>query len=104
MVYLFHGFVVKSVDYTGFPDWSSRHPVTALAVSNLVAVPVAVVLAAPPVARRLNVLVDPVGSWQRRQAAPTDGRRPGSHVGSTELDGMPSSRSATSGGGAPPSR
>ena len=105
VVYLFHGFVVKSVDYTGFPDWSSRHPVTALAVSTLVAVPVALVLAAPPVARRLNVLVDPVGSWRRRQAAPTDpGRRPGSHVGSTELDGMPSSRRATSGGGAPPAR
>lgn len=105
-VYLFHGFLVKSVEYIGFPDWSARHPLPALVLSTLVAVPVALALAAPPVARRLNVLVDPVGAWQRRQAAPRDPGHgaPGAQVGTIELDGTLSTWRASSGHGAPPLR
>lgn len=106
VVYLFHGFLVKSVAYTAFPDWSARHPLAALVLTTLVAVPVALALAAPPVARRLNVLVDPVGAWQRRQATPRDTvlGAPGAQVGEIELDGTLSTRRASSGHGAPPLR
>ncbi len=106
VVYLFHGFLVKSVEYTAFPDWSARHPLPALVLSTLVAVPVALALAAPPVARRLNVLVDPVGAWQRRQATPRDSGHsaPGAQAGEIELDGTLSTWRASSGHGAPPLR
>ena len=70
VVYLFHGFYVKSLEYTSFADWSSEHPMTALVVSLLAAVAVSLTLAAPSVASRLNVLVDPVGSWRRARHLP----------------------------------
>jgi fucose 4-O-acetylase-like acetyltransferase len=106
VVYLFHGFLVKSAEYTAFPDWSARHPLPALVLSTLVAVPVALALAAPPLARRLNVLVDPVGAWQRSQATPRDPGHgaPGAQVGGTELEGTPSTWRASSGQGALPLR
>jgi fucose 4-O-acetylase-like acetyltransferase len=105
VVYLCHGFLVKSVQYTAFPGWSQDHPTTSLVLATLVAVPVAVLLALPPVATRLNLLVDPVGSWQRRQPA----RRlqtsvpPGTQLGATELDGTLSAmRAAVTTGAQPP--
>jgi fucose 4-O-acetylase-like acetyltransferase len=105
VVYLFHGFLVKAAEYSAFPGWSQEHPTTSLVVATLVAVPVAVLLATPPVARRLNVLVDPVGTWQRRrQAAPATPAAPGTHTGETELNGTLSAWTATFGSGAQPPR
>ncbi|HET6626036.1 MAG TPA: acyltransferase family protein [Nocardioidaceae bacterium] len=73
VVYLFHGFVIKGVEYTNVPDWASAHPVLGLALVSPLAVVLALLLGWPPVATRLNVLVDPVGALRRlraRRAAP----------------------------------
>ena len=69
VVYLFHGFVVKAVDYAGFSTWAAHDPMSSLALTTLGAVALALVLAAPVVASRLNVVVDPVGTVRRRHAA-----------------------------------
>lgn len=69
VVYLCHGFFVKTAYYGGFSDWADAHPRTALLLVPFGAVPVALLLAWPPVARRLTVVVDPVGTWRRRRAA-----------------------------------
>ena len=68
VVYLFHGFFVLTAEYEGFPDWADRHVVWSFAVTTTAAVLLALVLAAPPVARTLNVLVDPVGRIVRRRS------------------------------------
>jgi fucose 4-O-acetylase-like acetyltransferase len=67
VVYLFHGFFVLSVRYEGFPDWADRHVTTSFVVTTGAAVLLALFLAAPPVARILNSLVDPIGWLGRRR-------------------------------------
>lgn len=67
VVYLFHGFPVLAVEYAGFPSWASAHPTLAFTIATAAAVVLALLLAWPPLARRLNVLVDPVGAWRRRR-------------------------------------
>lgn len=62
VVYLFHGFFIKALEYTSFPDWSASHPLPALILVSAAGVALALTLAAPPVARRLNTVVDPVGT------------------------------------------
>jgi fucose 4-O-acetylase-like acetyltransferase len=69
VVYLYHGFFVLSAQYEGFPDWADRHLVTSFAITTLAAISLALALAAPPVARVLNVAVDPVGWLVRRREA-----------------------------------
>ena len=59
-VYLFHGFVVLGAQYAGFPAWAADHTTLAVPVVLVGAVTLAVLLAAPPVARRLQPLVDPL--------------------------------------------
>ena len=66
VVYLYHGFVVKSANYLGFDDWADQHTVTSLVVATVGAILLALVLAWDPVARRLNVLVDPYKYAVRR--------------------------------------
>lgn len=70
VVYLFHGFFVLTAQYEGFPDWAEQHVVVAFAITVVAAVLLALVLAAPPVARALNVLVDPVGTLVGRRPRP----------------------------------
>jgi fucose 4-O-acetylase-like acetyltransferase len=72
VVYLFHGFAVLGAEYAGFPGWAATHPTAGLVLSTAASVALALALAAPPVARRLQVLVDPVGGRRRRSAAPID--------------------------------
>jgi fucose 4-O-acetylase-like acetyltransferase len=69
VVYLFHGFFVKSGEYAGAFDWASQHPWLGLLTATAASVVLALGLAVPPVARRLNTLVDPVRAYRRRQAA-----------------------------------
>jgi fucose 4-O-acetylase-like acetyltransferase len=64
VVYLFHGFVVRGLGYSTYPDWAAAHPVLSLPLTTLGAVALALLLAWRPVARRLGVLVDPVGFAQ----------------------------------------
>lgn len=67
VVYLFHGFVVLAAQYEGFPDWAAAHVVLSFVLATATAVGLALLLAAPPVARVLNVAVDPVGWLERRR-------------------------------------
>jgi fucose 4-O-acetylase-like acetyltransferase len=69
VVYLFHGFFVLAAQYEGFPDWAAGHAVLSLAVTTVVAVGLALLLAVPPIARTLNVAVDPIGWLGRRHRA-----------------------------------
>lgn len=72
VVYLFHGFVVKSVEYLGFPDWATDHPVIALPLATATAFLLAVLLSLPRVAGFLHHGVDPIGGinlWRGRARA-----------------------------------
>ena len=69
VVYLFHGFFVLTAQYEGFPDWADQHVITSFVVTTTAAVTLALVLASPPVARVLNVAVDPIGWLERRRKA-----------------------------------
>ena len=64
VVYLFHGFAVRGLGYSAYPDWAAAHPVLSLPLTTLGAVALALLLAWQPVAQRLGVLVDPVGFAQ----------------------------------------
>ena len=66
VVYLFHGFFVLGAEFAGFPGWAGDHMPLAFLVITSAAVALALLLAWPPVATRLNVLVDPVGAFARR--------------------------------------
>ncbi|HEX6247768.1 MAG TPA: acyltransferase family protein [Nocardioidaceae bacterium] len=68
VVYLFHGFVVRGAEYTGVFDWTSSAPWLGLLAISLLGAVLAVVLAAPPVARRLSLVADPVNEARRRLA------------------------------------
>jgi fucose 4-O-acetylase-like acetyltransferase len=73
VVYLYHGFFVLSAQYEGFPDWADRHVVASFVVTTLAAMSLALALASPPVARILNVAVDPVGWLVHRREAMAGG-------------------------------
>jgi fucose 4-O-acetylase-like acetyltransferase len=62
VVYLFHGFAVKAAEYAGVGGLSERDPVTGFLAVTAAAVGISVLLAATPVSRRLNVLVDPIST------------------------------------------
>jgi fucose 4-O-acetylase-like acetyltransferase len=75
VVYLFHGFPVLAVKYGAYPDWAVDHFWVALPLTTVAAVLLALVLAAPPLARRLDVVVDPIGAIERaleRRRPPDD--------------------------------
>jgi fucose 4-O-acetylase-like acetyltransferase len=65
VVYLFHGFVVKSFEYAGWPGWADAHQAASLLVTTAGAAGLAMLLATPPVASRLTHLVDPFGYARR---------------------------------------
>ncbi|MGN0065747.1 MAG: acyltransferase family protein [Nocardioides sp.] len=72
VVYLFHGFVVKTVLWAGYPEFSEAHPELAFRLALVGAVCVALLLASPPVRKVLGPLTDPVGSvrrWRARSSA-----------------------------------
>lgn len=60
VVYLCHGFVVKGVTYTGYPAWAADHVALSTVVTILGAVGVALLLASPWLARRLERAIDPL--------------------------------------------
>lgn len=68
VVYLFHGFFVRGALYLDYPVWAREQGNWTLWPSVLAAVALALLLAWKPVATRLNLVVDPVGSWQRHRA------------------------------------
>jgi fucose 4-O-acetylase-like acetyltransferase len=64
-VYLFHGFFVKGASYVGAFGWASDRPRLGLLTAVAASVVLALALASPPAARRLNAVVDPVGTARR---------------------------------------
>lgn len=60
-VYLFHGFVVKTVDYVDYDDWAASRAELSLVVTTALALGLSLLLAWRPLARRLHYLVDPYG-------------------------------------------
>jgi fucose 4-O-acetylase-like acetyltransferase len=72
VVYLFHGFVVKSAEYLGFQDWASGHAVLSLLLATGSAFGLTVFLSLPRVAGFLHHAVDPIGGinlWRGRARA-----------------------------------
>jgi fucose 4-O-acetylase-like acetyltransferase len=67
VVYLGHGFVVKGADYAGVDDLVAQAPGPGFVVLTLAGAAVAVLLAWPPVAQRLGVLVDPIRSMEESE-------------------------------------
>jgi fucose 4-O-acetylase-like acetyltransferase len=65
VVYLFHGFAVKGASYAGYGGWADEHVVISFGVTTVGAVLLALLLATPPVASRLQNLVDPLGYGER---------------------------------------
>jgi len=63
VVYLLHGFVLRFAEYRGFEKWLPDSPALAILVTVVLAVALALLLAWPPLARRLAYLVDPVNSF-----------------------------------------
>ncbi|WGY03483.1 acyltransferase family protein [Nocardioides sp. QY071] len=66
VIYLFHGFVVKELEYLGFVEWAHDRPWLGLLAAVGVGVGVALALAAPPVRRVLERVVDPFDVAHRR--------------------------------------
>lgn len=66
VVYLCHGFVVKGVGYTAYPRWAAQHADASLWLTMAGAVVVALVLASPWVARRLERAIDPLSYAEGR--------------------------------------
>ena len=62
VVYLCHGFAVKGAEFAGVAALSEQDPVTAFLAVTGAAVALSLLLAATPVSRRLNVLVDPIST------------------------------------------
>jgi fucose 4-O-acetylase-like acetyltransferase len=65
VVYLFHGFAVKGLEFAGFPGWAADHAHLALASVTTGALVLALLLAWRPVASRLQDAVDPFGYAER---------------------------------------
>ena len=65
VVYLFHGFAVKGMEYTSFPGWASDHRLSSLILTSVAALGLSLLLAWRPVASRLADVVDPFG-WAER--------------------------------------
>lgn len=66
VVYLCHGFVVRGLEYAGYAEWAAAHPVVAPPLTLIGGALIALALAAPPVSRRLQLLVDPFGRAEQQ--------------------------------------
>jgi fucose 4-O-acetylase-like acetyltransferase len=76
VVYLIHGFVLRLLNYQDFAGHLPDNPTVALTIAVGTAVALALLLAWPPVAARLNYVVDPINSiWPPQRPAPSPSRR-----------------------------
>lgn len=66
VVYLFHGFAMKGVEYAGVPALFDGHPWLGVLAATAFGLAVALALASPPVRRLLGHVADPFSTAQRR--------------------------------------
>lgn len=66
VVYLFHGFAVKGMEYAGYTAWSAEHPWLGFLLVTAGGLALALLLAWRPVASRLERVVDPFGAAERK--------------------------------------
>jgi fucose 4-O-acetylase-like acetyltransferase len=69
VVYLFHGFVIKTFKALGWPDFTASYPVAGLVLTMLGAVGLTLLLASPPVRRVLEPFTNPLGWLEARRDA-----------------------------------
>ena len=69
VIYLFHGFVIKTFMALGWPDFTASYPTLGLVLTVLGAVGLAFFLACPPVRRVLEPFTNPLGWLEARRRA-----------------------------------
>jgi uncharacterized membrane protein YraQ (UPF0718 family) len=69
VIYLFHGFVIKTFMALGWPDFTAAQPVLGLVLTIVGAVVLSLVLASPPVRRVLEPFTNPLGWLEGRRNA-----------------------------------
>ena len=67
VVYLFHGFVIKTAKALGWTDFTDEHVGLGLALTMVGAVALALLLASPPVRRVLEPFTNPLGWLESRR-------------------------------------
>ena len=70
VIYLFHGFVIKTVKVMGWPEFTAAHEVLGLVLTIVGAIALALFLAAPPVRRVLEPFTNPLGWLEARRTRP----------------------------------
>jgi fucose 4-O-acetylase-like acetyltransferase len=85
VVYLFHGFVLKTAKALGWTDFTAAHEALGLVLTIVGAVALALVLASPPVRRVLEPLTNPLGTLEARR-----NRRRAATAAAPTSDGSPS--------------
>ncbi|UDY22740.1 acyltransferase family protein [Nocardioides sp. Kera G14] len=66
VVYLCHGFFVKSLRYAGWGDFIEHLGVLGIVLTTLISVAIALFLASPPVSRFLSHVIDPFGYAEKQ--------------------------------------
>ncbi len=67
VIYLFHGFVIKTVKALGWPEFTAAYPWLGLVLTILGAIALTFVLASPPVRRVLEPFTNPLGWLEARR-------------------------------------
>lgn len=67
VIYLFHGFAIKTVKALGWPEFTASYPSLGLVLTILGAIALALVLASPPVRRVLEPFTNPLGWLESRR-------------------------------------
>jgi len=80
VVYLFHGFFIKSAEYAGYLGWADDHRVVSLVLTTLAAAGLALLLAWRPVSGVLTHAVDPFGYAERHMKQAVDLRAAPEHA------------------------
>ncbi|WP_232679480.1 acyltransferase family protein [Nocardioides sp. R-C-SC26] len=72
VVYLFHGFAVRGAEYAGFDEWAQTAVVPAALAIVAAGIACSFLLAAPPIARRLERVADPLAYAQEQAVQAVD--------------------------------
>ena len=69
VIYLFHGFVIKTFMALGWPEFTASYPTIGLVLTVIGAVGLTFFLACPPVRRVLEPFTNPLGWLEARRQA-----------------------------------